>query len=96
MADGTIMKIGEMGNSHLQKIDYRLHLGMGRNVGRARVFHAFKQKYGASVSSRNIGPARTEVYCRAILHNIDLYLTRLLGQITKNNQIYKHIPSYTF
>jgi hypothetical protein len=36
------------------------------------VFHAFKQKFGASVSSKKIGPARTEIYCRAILHNLFL------------------------
>jgi transposase len=36
------------------------------------MFHAIKQKFGASVSSKLIGPARTEVYCRAILHNVFL------------------------
>ena len=34
------------------------------------VFHAFKQKYGASVSSKHLTCARSEVYCKAILHNI--------------------------
>jgi transposase len=44
------------------------------------VFHAFKQKFGSSVSSRLIGPARTEVYCRAILHNLFLRIIQVLGQ----------------
>jgi hypothetical protein len=47
------------------------------------VFHAFKQKFGASVSSRLIGPARTEVYCRAILHNFFLLISQVLGQTRK-------------
>ena len=38
------------------------------------VFHALKQKYGSSLNSRNIAPARSEIYCRAILHNIFLGL----------------------
>ena len=33
-------------------------------------FHAFKQKYGSCVNSKNIASARSEVYCRAIPHNI--------------------------
>jgi len=45
------------------------------------VFHSFKQKYGSSIRSRNIGPARTEIYCRAILYNLSLKLARLLGHI---------------
>ena len=44
------------------------------------IFHAFKQKFGASVSSKNIGPARTEIYCRAILHNIAFRINQVLGQ----------------
>lgn len=44
MADGTIMKIGEMGSRHLQKINYRLHMGMGRNCGQAAVFHMYKKQ----------------------------------------------------
>lgn len=32
--------------------------------------HALKQKFGANIHSKHIGPARTEMYCRAILHNI--------------------------
>ena len=38
------------------------------------IFHAFKQKFGSSVSSKLIGPARTEIYCKAILHNLFLEL----------------------
>jgi intein/homing endonuclease/MoxR-like ATPase len=44
MADGTIMKIGEMGSRHLQKIDYKVHLGMGWKVGKANRFHAYKKQ----------------------------------------------------
>ena len=44
------------------------------------IFHAFKQKYGSSVSAKNIASARSEVYCKAILHNISLRILRLLGQ----------------
>ncbi|MCF7799254.1 hypothetical protein K9M74_05110, partial [Candidatus Woesearchaeota archaeon] len=44
------------------------------------IFHAFKQKFGSSVSSRHIASARSEVYCKAILHNIFLLLARLSGQ----------------
>ena len=44
------------------------------------IFHAFKQKFGASVSSKNIAPARSEIYCKAILHNAFLSILILLGQ----------------
>ena len=47
------------------------------------VFHAFKAKFGSSVSSKSICSARTEVYCKAIIHNIFLILFRLLGQTRK-------------
>ena len=40
-------------------------------------FHALKQKFGASVSSRRISAARTQLYCRAILHNIFCVFSRL-------------------
>lgn len=43
------------------------------------IFHAFKQKYGSSVSSKNICSARTEIYCKSILHNIFPKMLRLLG-----------------
>ncbi len=43
------------------------------------LFHALKTKFGASVSSKHIGPARTEMYCRAILHNIFLRIIQVLG-----------------
>ncbi len=44
------------------------------------IFHAFKAKYGSSVSAKNISSARTEVYCKAILHNLFSKILRLLGQ----------------
>ena len=43
------------------------------------VFHAFKQKFGSSVSSKKIGPARTEIYCKTILHNLFLRIIQVLG-----------------
>lgn len=43
------------------------------------IFHAFKQKYGSSIFSKNIASARSEVYCKAILHNIYLRLVDDLG-----------------
>lgn len=42
-------------------------------------FHAFKQKYGSNISSHKIASARSEVYCKAILHNIFLKTIQLLG-----------------
>jgi len=44
MSDGTIMKIGEMGSRHLQKIDYQVHMGMGRKAGTAEIFHTYKKQ----------------------------------------------------
>jgi DNA replicative helicase MCM subunit Mcm2 (Cdc46/Mcm family) len=44
MADGTIVKIGEMGSKHLEDINYNLHMGMGRKVGKATTFHFFKKQ----------------------------------------------------
>lgn len=44
MADGTIMKIGEMGSKHLENINYNLHMGMGRKYGKATTFHLFKNQ----------------------------------------------------
>ena len=44
------------------------------------IFHALNQKYGNSVSSMNISCARTEIYCRAILHNLSLKIIKVLGQ----------------
>lgn len=51
------------------------------------IFHSFKQKYGSSLNSKNISPARAEVYCKAILHNIALNIARLLGHTLKILQI---------
>lgn len=42
-------------------------------------FHSFKQKFGSSVSSKLITSARSEVYCKAILHNIFLKIMKDLG-----------------
>ena len=53
------------------------------------IFHAFKQKYGSSVSSKNISSARSEVYCKAILHNIYLIILKVLGQSPIQGNIYK-------
>ena len=50
-------------------------------------FHALKQKFGANISSKLICSARTEVYCRAILHNIFLRITQVLGQTSKINKV---------
>ena len=48
------------------------------------VFHAFKQKFGSSVNSKNIRSARSEVYCKAILHNLFSKIVWVLGQtVTK-------------
>jgi len=44
MTDGTIMKIGDMGSKHLEKIDYKVHMGMGRTYGKADVFHVYKKQ----------------------------------------------------
>jgi len=43
------------------------------------IFHALKQKFGSSVSSKKIACARTEIYCRAILHNVFSKIVRVLG-----------------
>jgi len=47
------------------------------------IFHAFKQKFGSSVGSKNIGPARTEIYCKAMLHNLFLRIIEVLGHSRK-------------
>ncbi len=44
LADGTIMKIGDMGSKHLQEIDFRVHTGMGRRAGVASAFHSYKKQ----------------------------------------------------
>ncbi|MFH2028186.1 MAG: transposase [Nanoarchaeota archaeon] len=48
------------------------------------IFHSLKQKFGASVSSKLIAPARTEIYCRAILHNLFLRIIQVLGHIRED------------
>lgn len=52
------------------------------------IFHAFKAKFGSSVSSRHIASARSEVYCKAIIHNLFLKIIRLLGQTPRFSKIY--------
>ena len=52
------------------------------------VFHAFKQKFGSSVSSKKIGPARTEIYCKTILHNLFLRIIQVLGHTRNFNQFF--------
>ena len=52
------------------------------------IFHAFKQKYGSSIFSKNIASARSEVYCKAILHNICLRIIQVLGQTPKERLIW--------
>jgi len=44
MADGTVMKIGQMGSEHLQNIYYNVHMGMGRVTGKATTFHLYKEQ----------------------------------------------------
>ena len=43
------------------------------------IFHALNQKYSSNINSQKITCARTEIYCRAILHNIFLKIQKLLG-----------------
>ena len=58
------------------------------------IFHALNQKYGSSISSIHISCARTEIYCRAILHNLFLFLVCHLGQTHSNKYIYIVILLY--
>ena len=44
MSDGTVMKIGEMGSEHLERIDYSVHMGMGQKSGKAKIFHVYKKQ----------------------------------------------------
>ncbi|MBD3249487.1 transposase [Candidatus Woesearchaeota archaeon] len=59
-----------------------------RNMAES-IIHAFKQKFGSSVSSRNIASARSEVYCKAIFHNIFLRIFQVLGQTHLFSNVYK-------
>lgn len=47
------------------------------------IFHAFKQKFGASVNSKKITSARSEIYCKAILYNIASLFRYVLGHTLK-------------
>ena len=60
------------------------------------IFHALKQKFGSSVSSKLVAPARTEIYCRAILHNIFLRIIRVLGQTRKYSALLAKTPFVFF
>ena len=51
-------------------------------------FHALKQKFGSSLSSKKISPARTEIYCRAILHNIFLELFKIWDRAVFKKDLY--------
>jgi hypothetical protein len=66
----------------------------GRREMVEAAFAAFKRKFGASVSSLNIKTQRTEIYCRAIAHNIMSYVRRLF-QLTRR-RTRKHINQYIF
>ena len=44
------------------------------------IFHWFKQRFGSSVSAKLAKTARAEIYCRAILYNLFIWLCRLLRQ----------------
>jgi len=52
------------------------------------LFHSFKQRYGSSISSKLANTARSEVYCRAILYNLFIWLCRLLGQSPKFQKLF--------
>ena len=43
------------------------------------VFSAIKRKFGASISSVKFSAQRAEMYCRAITHNIFLFLNYFLN-----------------
>ena len=55
------------------------------------LFHSFKQRFGSSISSKLANTARSEVYCRAILHNLFIWLCRLLGQSPSRQSNYKRM-----
>ena len=52
------------------------------------LFHSLKQRFGSSIRSKLARTARTEMYCRAILHNLSYWLCRLLGQSRFNQKLY--------
>jgi len=53
------------------------------------VIHALKQKFGSCVNAQLIGPARTDVYCRAILHNLFCWIVGVLGHNHIKQNFYK-------
>jgi hypothetical protein len=50
--------------------------------------HALKQKFGPTISSKNIHTARTQIYIRTILHNIYLKTILVLGHTRVNSLFY--------
>ena len=53
------------------------------------IFSAIKRKFGASVSSVKFSAQRAEIYCRAITHNIFLFLFDFLnGTVVENSKIF--------
>ena len=52
------------------------------------LFHSFKQRFGSNVASKLANSARSEIYCRAILHNLFILLCRLLGQSCPYRNLY--------
>ena len=50
------------------------------------VFSAFKRKFGPSVSSVKFSAQRAEMYCRAIAHNIFLFLIGLFERCPINSK----------
>lgn len=73
------------------KKDFPKKLYGKRNIVES-VFHAMNQKYGSSVSSKKIASARSEVYCRAILHNI--FLKRIISLGTNPYMVYYCIKRF--
>ena len=54
-------------------------------------FHALKQKFGSSICSHKITSARSDMYCRAILHNLFSWALEVLGcsPPSKKRKFYK-------
>jgi len=59
-----------------------------KRSGIESLFHSFKQRFGSSISSKLANTGRSEVYCRAILYNLFIWLCRLLGQSPKRQKVY--------
>ena len=59
------------------------------------VFSAIKRKFGASVSSVKFSAQRAEMYCRAIIHNIFLFLSDFLNAAGKYGYSNSRLNLYT-